>query len=309
MRRLIIVGASGLIGREFFALAQRQGWEVIGTYCGRPHPDLTRFDLRSEPLSSVVPDLNANDVVCLLAAYSNPSWIFSHPEEAARLNLTATKGVIAEVHQVGGRLVFISSVEVFDGETGGYDESAPPKPLNLYGRMKHEIEGYLTDLGGRHTIVRTGWNVGWEGEHRCVVALTYETLLRPDARMAQDNTFSLIDVRDTAQGLLRLCDEEGLPICHLASAPPVRRLELAALIKATSRFGEEMAYEAVPFSAIPYSEPRGRSNHLDNRLARERLGLTFREPEAIIREKVAWLDQRRGGHDNFRQKANTGIRK
>jgi len=291
VRRLIIVGASGLIGREFFTLARRLGREVIGTCCGREQPGLRRLDLRCQPLRSVVPDLNADDVVCLLAAYSNPAWIFSHPEEAARLNLTATKGVIAEVHQVGGRLVYMSSVEVFDGETGGYDESATPRPLNLYGRMKHEIEGYLTGLGGRHTIVRTGWNVGWDIDHRCVVALTYETLLRPNARMAQDNTFSLIDVRDTAQGLLRLCDEEGLPICHLAGAPPVRRLELAALIKATSRFGEEMAYQTVPFREIPYSEPRGRSNHLDNRLAIDRLGLTFREPEAIIREKVVLLDE------------------
>ena len=37
----------------------------------------------------------------------------------------------------------MSSIEVFDGKKGNYDEKSTPKPLNLYGKQKLLIEKYL----------------------------------------------------------------------------------------------------------------------------------------------------------------------
>ena len=108
--------------------------------------------------------------------------------------------------------------------------------------------------------------------------------------MAHDNIFSLIDVRDTARGVLRLCSDESIKICHFASSPPVRRTDLAARIKATSRYGKMMDYGEVNFADIHYTEPRGRYNQLDTTLATSHLELIFRPTDEIIREKVELLD-------------------
>lgn len=289
--RLIIVGASGLIGRSLFEAANTAGVAALGTYNDKAVDGLVHYDMQSGPLSTVVPDLGPADTVYILSAYSNPSWIFANQAAAKALNLTATTRLIDEVIEAGSRVIFMSSVEVFDGERGNYNEASLPKPLNLYGRMKHEVEKYLTAKNGRTCIVRTSWNVGWTAENRCVIKLTYETLLKPDAKMAKDNIFSIVDVRDTALGLLKLADKPELKICHFASTPPVVRTELADAIRRFSARQQKMSYKTVSFSDIPYSEPRGRCNDLDCSLARSVFGLKFRPPLEIIEEKVKLLDR------------------
>lgn len=289
--RIIIIGASGLIGSELFSLAKAKGKDVIGTYQSLPKDRLTHYDMRSSPLRGFVPDLGHEDVVYLLAAYSNPAWIYNNQNISRELNLVATKRIIDEVIESGARLVFMSSVEVFNGKDGNYNEKSVPEPLNLYGKMKFEIEEYLAKSPGQFCIVRTGWNIGWNASHRCVVRLTYETLMKPNAKMASDNTFSISDVRDTAEGLLRLSKDDSLDKIHLASEPLIVRTDLADLVMHYSCNSDKMKYEITTFSEIPYSEPRAQYNHLDNLLAKERLGMMFRDPERIVRRKVELLDR------------------
>ncbi len=284
--RLIIIGASGLIGKSLYEAARASGIVTIGTYNNNKVEGLTHFNMEAQSLRSVISDLGTKDVVYVLSAYSNPSWIFDNQEKAKNLNLYATKRLIDEILEVGARVIFMSSVEVFDGISGNYDETSLPKPLNLYGKMKFEIEQYLNKKGGQSCIVRTGWNVGWTLENRCVIKLTYETLLRPGAKMAKDNNFSIVDVKDTAAGLLKIADKPDLRVCHLASAPPIFRTELADTIISLSKNKDMMKYRVAMFSDIPYSEPRACCNSL----AVSKLKMKFRAPVEIIKQKVKLLD-------------------
>ena len=290
--RIIIIGASGLIGHQLFKISSRTNREVIGTYDSYKRDGLIHFNMIDESLSSKVPNLNTSDIVYLLAAYSNPTWIFDNMGIAKQLNITATKKLIDEVLKIGCRLIFMSSVEVFDGTNGNYIEGSKPNPRNSYGEMKYEIERYLIEnFTDNNCIVRTSWNVGWDLRHRCVVNLTYETLLSPNARMANDNTFSIADVRDTAKGLLRLSDYNEVKQCHLASTPKLVRSELADEVKSQSKFGNLMDFSITSFSEIPYSEPRAKHNSLDVSFAIKTLQLNFRNPKDIICEKVKLLDK------------------
>ena len=289
--RIIIVGASGVIGGSLYAAAKAAGNDVVGTGHSKSGSGLIAYDMRVETLRSLVPDLGPGDVVHLLSGYSNPSWIFDHQAEARELNLVATKRLIDEVLAAGARLIFMSSVEVFDGETGNYREESPRRPLNLYGRMKAEIEDHIAAKKAPACVVRTGWNVGWTPAGRCVVKLTYESLLRPAAKMALDNTFSIVDAADTGEGLLRLSGDPSVRMCHLAAAPALTRTALADLIVKHSRRRDAMGYRAVAFSEIAYSEPRGRRNEIDNSRARSILGMTFRPAEDVVRQKIKLLDE------------------
>lgn len=293
--RLIIIGASGLIGSCLLNVARRAGHKVIGTFMRRPIAGLIQFDLRRQTLRELVPDLGSSDVVYLLSAYSNPTWIHSNAAAAHELNVVATKKAIDEINDTGARLIFMSSVEIFDGTTGNYHEDSSPNPLNLYGQMKYEIEKYLATTAEHGCVVRTGWNVGFNISHRCVVKLTYDTLLGADAQMANDNTFSIADTHDTAAGLLWLAGQPQLSAFHLASSPYLVRTQLAEIIIASSAYGSQMTYKSVPFAEIPYSEPRARLNHLNNHLAIQ-FGLSFRNPYQIAQDKVRLLDSARSIH-------------
>jgi dTDP-4-dehydrorhamnose reductase len=287
--RLIIV--SGVIGTALLAVARAAARPVIGTALTRVRQGLIPFDMAETTLRSAIPDLGPGDAVILLAGHISPAWIFANPEAANRLNLDCSKRVVDEAAAAGARLVFVSTDQVFDGKTGGYDETSKPHPMNLYGRLKAAMEIHvLATMNG--VIARTGWNVGWQRGQHCPVAQCYEALLKPNAHMAYDNFFNITDVEDTARGLLALAADTppAHRIYHLVSAPEVSRVELARLLAVDSLWGAEMHFEAVPFSSISYSEPRPTRAFLrSSRLAA--LGVNFTPPEHVIRRKVALFDR------------------
>jgi len=290
-RRLIIVGASGLIGSALLKVARKASQAVVGTACTRLRADLIAFDMRAQPLRAAVPDLGPRDVVFLLAGYILPAWIFSNAEEARHLNFDCTKALVEEVEAAGARLVFMSTDQVFDGETGGYIESSTPHPLNLYGRLKVAMEEHVLSASDS-VVARTGWNVSWRRGEHCPVSQCYETLLKPAARMAFDNILNVSDVEDTASALLTLASDTPptYRIYHFVSAPEISRVEIARLIQEKSLWGKTMHFEEVSFDTICYSEPRPtraflRGSHLNDLLVK------FSTPIDVIRRKVALIDR------------------
>jgi len=286
-----VVGASGLIGTALFNKLRAAGRRVIGT---RNAPALNSafvaLDLRRDDLSSFVYSIKSSDTVYLLAAYSNPSWIHEHREEAVALNRDGVRRLIDAILPVQPHLIFMSSVEVFDGIKGAYSEEDSPCPLNFYGELKYEIEQYIRSTYPRSTIVRTGWNIGSNIASRCVVRLTYESLLKPGAKMADDNVFTIIDANDTAEGLMRLSGADDVRKIHFAADMPLLRTNLARLVQKHSLRGAEMDFSPCRFADIPYTEPRGRLNDLKNCYSKLRLGMDYLSAEEVVRGKVALLD-------------------
>jgi dTDP-4-dehydrorhamnose reductase len=304
-RRLVIIGASGVIGGALQEAARSAGVGTIGTALTKTGNGLVPFDMRAAPVRSVVADLGPHDVVVLLAGYASPAWIFSNPDAAKHVNLDCSKRIVDEVDAAGARLVFMSTDQVFDGQTGGYVETSAPCPVNLYGRLKAAMEAHILDTE-KGIVVRTGWNVAWAQNRHCAVSQCYETLLKPNARMAGDNYFNVTDVEDTARGLLAIATSVSPAhrIYHLVSTPEIARVELARIVKETSVWGGAMDYEVVPFASIAYSEPRPTRAFLRSANAND-LVRGFAPPADVIRRKVALLDRWR---TEARTPIHTGLR-
>jgi dTDP-4-dehydrorhamnose reductase len=165
LARILITGASGLLGANLALTAVEQGHTVIGV--AHAHR------LRSKAFEVVQADLTRPGEAERVIADSSPDWLVHcaaltdldacerTPELASRLNRDAARSVAAAASANHIRLVHISTDAVFDGRRGGYSEEEVPNPINAYGRSKLEGERSVADACPSAAIVRTniyGWN-------------------------------------------------------------------------------------------------------------------------------------------------------
>src|SRR5213593_795712 len=115
---LLVVGASGFLGRNIVQLGSKQGWNVVGTYykskdfprwSRRNGCEAVRWNLleRPRPWSA--------DVAIYLAGNSDHLYSVSSPTVDLQLN---TLGLVRFLEGFRGGLVFMSSAAVYEGHSG-----------------------------------------------------------------------------------------------------------------------------------------------------------------------------------------------
>ena len=152
--RLLVTGASGLVGAQILRLAVPEHVVV-----GLKRSDLDVAD-RAEVLRRITAE--APDAVIHCAAYTNVDGAEREPELAMNVNAAGAQWVAEASRQCGARLVHVSTDYVFDGSGASpYDESAPVRPPSSYGRSKLEGERRASAAWASGlTVVRTGWLYG-----------------------------------------------------------------------------------------------------------------------------------------------------
>jgi dTDP-4-dehydrorhamnose reductase len=178
--RLLILGASGMLGRSVAAvMAHRTGRElhlVVGHGQAPRVANATthRLDLRNLGATSAFLDELRPDLVVNCAGIVKS--ICNDGYQAALINTLLPHLVVEAIRPWGGRLLHLSTDCVFSGNRGGYTEFDLPDPVDLYGRTK--LAGEVTEPP--HLTVRTsfiglesgdakgllGWFLGQKGTVR-----------------------------------------------------------------------------------------------------------------------------------------------
>ncbi|XP_067347760.1 methionine adenosyltransferase 2 subunit beta isoform X2 [Channa argus] len=138
--RVLVTGATGLLGRAVCAEFLSIGWSVIGTGYRRARPRLLRCDLTDEDAVRGLLHEYQPDVIVHCAAERRPDVVERYTEAAVNLNVHATSMLAKEAAVCGALLIYISTDYVFDGRNPPYGEDDSPNPLNVYGRSKLEGE-------------------------------------------------------------------------------------------------------------------------------------------------------------------------
>lgn len=140
-RRVLVTGATGLLGRAVYKEFHNNNWHALGTGYHRARPRFLRCNLLDEDaVKAVIQDFQP-DVIVHCAAERRPDVVERHTEAAVNLNVHAT-GTLAKEAALnpGIFLIYIGTDYVFDGRNPPYGEDDAPNPLNLYGKSKLEGE-------------------------------------------------------------------------------------------------------------------------------------------------------------------------
>ena len=195
MRRVLVTGANGQLGRALMSLLPQAGFVPTGV-------DLPEADI-SDTAAMEVWDWSNYDVVINAAAWTDVDG--AETPEGRRLSWRANTVGPVNLARAAVRhgliVVHISSEYTFDGATVVHTEAETPSPLGVYGQSKAAGDAAIS-VCPRHYLVRTSWVVG-DGEN------FVKTMLSLAGRgvtpsVVADQTGRLTFASDLAAGIVHL---------------------------------------------------------------------------------------------------------
>lgn len=237
--RLLVAGASGLVGGEVARRAAERGHQVAGAARKVEGEAARALDLMDRAqVERAVAELQP-DAVFICSAWPHVDGCEQDPARSERENVGTVANVLAAVRGSPARVVFYSSDHVFDGTKPEHLESDPVHPLSVYARDKRRAEELLLSRPGS-LVARTAWVFGEERRRKNfmyrVISLAREgrPLLVPAlqagcptwARWLADATLELLE--RGVDGVVHLTGGELLTKAEWA-AMLVKQLQLPAL--------------------------------------------------------------------------------
>lgn len=299
INRFMIIGAGGNIGTKILKLAKVK--KILNLIPVTRVPDKTienqiAFDLEFDSPEDKLSMLQKNDVVIILAGITKPNLVFEEEKRSRLINVEKMSNLIDFLNHKKCKIIFISSVEVFDGYNAPYSETSSVNPLNLYGKQKAEIEIKLQrDFDpSQFKIVRIPWNVSLDVTSNCLVTNTYKLVMSNNSHIAEDYDSSIIYTEDTADLILSLAVNFDLiqdVFLNFASDQFINRLELVEFLVSKSSILSNCRFSVTKFHKLNLLEPRARDTRLYNHKSKELFQFEYTNIWSIIEKKIALIDR------------------
>ena len=235
MTRLLVTGASGMLGANLVLLAQDMGYEVLGWTNSRRlvnAPFATRpVDFLNQPALAQAFETAQPDALINCAAQANVDLAEKHPGATFRINADAA-GELATLARIANvPMVHISTDAVFDGTQGNYRETDTPNPLNTYAKSKLAGEQAVAEANPDAAIARVvfyGWSLTGT---RSLAEFFYNNLTAgKPVNGFTDMFFSPLYVRHLAETLLEMLDKRMGGIYHVYSPESLSKYHFGMLL-------------------------------------------------------------------------------
>lgn len=218
-RRILVTGASGMLGSDLVFLLTTAGYDVLA----RPKADLDIAD--ASQVARTLRELRP-DVVVNCAAFTKVDDCEKDPR-AFRVNAEGVANLADACGHVGAQLTQISTDFVFDGtKSEPYREDDPVNPLSGYGRSKRAGEEEALRLPGS-LVVRASWLFGRSGWNFIEAILKQVEGGKERLSVVVDQVGRPTATTDLAEAILALLETGASGVYHFANRGEVSWNEFA----------------------------------------------------------------------------------
>jgi dTDP-4-dehydrorhamnose reductase len=200
MNRILLLGASGLLGSEVLRQLHSNNENFIA-------PTSIDLDIRDKAkLKELILDFKPNWIINCVA-WTNVEGAEDSYQAALDLNEGAVRNIAESCKETDCRIIHISTDYVFDGTSPHqYGEGAKVNPLNKYGESKMRGEKVLQALSPSNSyIIRTSWLYGVQGKN-FVKTIAEKALNNSPVRVVSDQLGSPTSARDLASAIFSVID-------------------------------------------------------------------------------------------------------
>ena len=155
--KILISGASGLLGSKIAELAEAEEHQVFSGYFtqeptfGQP----VRLDITTKKsVSKIVSDIKP-DTIIHSAALTNVDECEKNKKLTEEINVIGTRSIAEAAKDNDAYLSYVSTDYVFDGSKGMYKEEDMTNPVNFYGQSKLYGEKAIKEINENYLIART----------------------------------------------------------------------------------------------------------------------------------------------------------
>jgi dTDP-4-dehydrorhamnose reductase len=183
MRKVLITGAGGQLGKEFVKVLSSKGVDFVALE--RKDLDITNFERVYKTLKEIKPS-----VVINCSAYNQVDLAETEILQAFSTNAIGPYNLAIACKEINAKLIHYSTDYVFDGTKQGlYTEEDKPNPLSQYARSKLLGEELVKQILEDYLIFRVSWVYG-EGKQNFI----YKLLLWAKEREVLQIAFNEVSV-------------------------------------------------------------------------------------------------------------------
>lgn len=257
--KILIIGASGLVGSNCLRYLSEKGHKCVGTYFSYATQNTVYYDtLHPENPENFDVAAFSPEVIIHCGALTHVDYCEQNEAESYRLTVQSTQNIVALAKRFSSKIVFISTDYIFDGTDGPYDESAPANPISIYGRHKWEAEQLISDSGSEHIILRITNVYGDEERGKNFVARIIEQAVKGQhltLKLPVDQYATPINAADIAKAVSLLLNDGKTGIYNIASTDYMNRVQLALRVL---KYYPEATYDLIPMTTAEMNPPAAR---------------------------------------------------
>ena len=299
MKRLLVIGSTGLLGSEVCEKAAAYGYEAFGTQNARRSPYHRSNNLDITDSSAVTKLIDEIRPVAIVntAALHNVDYCENHRDEAERVNVKGVENLAEAASRRPARLIHLSTDYVFDGRTGHYKESDKPNPLCYYALTKLEAE-QAAKRTPSFAVARPSVIYGWNKlEAKGIPSSSGKTInfamyvldrlsKKETVKAVTDQFSSPTFAGNLADAILNLVGYQKNGIFHTAGRSCISRYDFALKIARTFGYPETLVQ---PITSTDFKQVarRPQNSCLNVDMAEKALGMRFLTADEGLRQMMS----------------------